>query len=547
MGTSNKVVSLVNYGKVRSGLISQASHPRAKPVFHYIEIPFAQPPVEKLRFLPPEKALPWNGVLCNTKQTKIPMQIMEGVDVYSKFCPQKRSFFIDQCSEDCLYLNLFVPDVQNSTKIPVMVWFYGGAFQIGPSSYFDGTALAGMNDVIVVVPNYRVNTFGFISMEDGTGCNGNLGLLDQLAALKWVRENIGSFGGDKDNVTIFGESAGGISVNMHMMSPLSQGYFHKAVSFSGTAVVPRAFIKDQTRAYKKFLEILDVKEILPKKILEKLQSFSTQQIYDANLELQLVHGYTWYPTVDGNFLVDTPATLLSDGRFLKMPYMLGCNNSEGGWVMNSAISNYLSGLTEKEYKFYASIFLKWYNRSIDSKKALPILLKQYNKGSNLKDKMYYSKGVAGVMADATFVTSIIHVADKHAEFGASTYFYHMTHQPRHSHHDDYGPKEGRKPSYVGADHVDDVFFNWGLPFLPDSINDGFHFSQDEADLSRLMMTYITNFAKTGNPNVGDPHEFEWPAYNSRSRPHLVLDIPLSKGIDFGVENYNLYTKVLPNL
>ena len=83
------------------------------------------------------------------------------------------------------------------------------------------------------------------------------------------------------------------------------------------------------------------------------------------------------------------------------------------------------------------------------------------------------------------------------EFGASTYFYHMTHQPRHSHHDDYGPKEGRKPSYVGADHVDDVFFNWGLPFLPDSINDGFHFSQDEADLSRLMMTYITNFAKTG--------------------------------------------------
>ncbi|XP_076816188.1 carboxylesterase 5A-like [Clavelina lepadiformis] len=547
-----EIVFLPNYGKVKCGKVTRANHPRAKKVSNFIEIPFAQPPIGKLRFQPPKRALPWTGILFNTKQTKIPPQTIPEAnesDIYFSFCPMKRTFSRQNCSEDCLYLNVFAPVTSSIAKLPVMVWFYGGSFQVGPRYFFDGTALAGMNDVIVVVPHYRVNTFGFLCMGSDTPCKGNFGLHDQLEALKWVKENIEYFGGDKDNVTVFGESAGAISIHMHMMSSLSESYFHKAICFSGSATVAKVVMKDQSRAVKKFLEILKIKETSPEKILKELQSFSMKKLCEADYKLRKAR-FGWYVTIDNELMCDMPKNLLSEKRFQKITLIIGCNSSEGGWLMNVEMPNYLEGLSKEDYQRRSAILLKWLNRSIDASKTDSIILRYYNQGNEStaeNDRLYYTRGLAGVMADCNFNIGIILAADGHADCGATTYFYHMKHPPCYNHDREYGPEKAQKPSFIETDHADDIIFTWGFPFLPDNVQDGFKFSREEMELSLSMMTYFANFAKTGNPNKGVLQEFEWPTYNSQNRPHIVLDIPLSKDLDFGVERYNIYTNILPNL
>uniref|UniRef100_H2YX81 Carboxylic ester hydrolase n=1 Tax=Ciona savignyi TaxID=51511 RepID=H2YX81_CIOSA len=263
----HKIINLPGYGKVKCGKITTAKDCSVE-VENYFGIPFARPPVGKLRFMPPQRAEPWPGVLSNQRPYKIPMQNNGFGKLAAIFRPTKDMFQDKHLSEDCLYLNVYVPKHVSSKKLPVMVWIYGGSFQTGPNMYMDGTALAAMNEVIVVVPNYRVGLLGFFSLGHQTDCKGNMGLLDQLESLRWVRENIEYFGGDRNNVTIFGESAGGISVNMHMKSQLSVGYFQKAISHSGVAVLPMIYYPSQQRVVNLFLEKLKIKEREPNKVLE---------------------------------------------------------------------------------------------------------------------------------------------------------------------------------------------------------------------------------------------------------------------------------------
>ncbi|XP_063708269.1 esterase B1-like [Culicoides brevitarsis] len=220
-----------------------------KEFFSFQHIPYAQPPLGELRFRDPKPVKSWSEVVDCTKEGSAATNI----DIFLPDGPKLVG------SEDCLGLNVFTPDLKPSKPLPVFVWIHGGGFLWGSSStYFYGPDLVVEKDVIFVSINYRLNIFGFLSLKDPkVGIPGNAGLKDQSMALKWIKENISHFGGDPNNITIAGESAGGASVNYHLISPLSRGLFTRAIAMSGSPLTPWATAnRDYNKYLKKFVKNL---------------------------------------------------------------------------------------------------------------------------------------------------------------------------------------------------------------------------------------------------------------------------------------------------
>jgi para-nitrobenzyl esterase len=200
----------------------------------YLGIPYAAPPVGELRWSPPQALNSWSGVRDASLNGKICHQPKQPTEFYDRGPDQSTM------SEDCLTLNVWTRANTSKEKLPVMVWFHGGALVWGSGSEYSGEELTKQG-VILVTVNYRLGPFGFFShpeLSQETGTSGNQGFRDQILSLKWVKENIDKFGGDPDNVTIFGESAGSWSVNVLQASPLSRGLFHKVIGQSGARLIP---------------------------------------------------------------------------------------------------------------------------------------------------------------------------------------------------------------------------------------------------------------------------------------------------------------------
>uniref|UniRef100_A0A6Q2YPP2 Carboxylic ester hydrolase n=1 Tax=Esox lucius TaxID=8010 RepID=A0A6Q2YPP2_ESOLU len=233
LAESNAPVVQTKLGGLRGQYVSVKGN--EKVVQAYLGVPFAKAPVGPLRLAPPQTVERWKGVRDATQQPFMCLQnIQITKDLYSNLSIKVE---FPKVSEDCLYLNIYSPvkPVEN-TKLPVMVWIHGGGFTLGSASAYDGSALAAYQDVVVVLIQYRLGLMGFFSTGDKYA-PGNMGLLDQVEALRWIQEHIHNFGGDSKSVTIFGESAGGMSVSLLLLSPLSAGLFHRAIAESGTAAL----------------------------------------------------------------------------------------------------------------------------------------------------------------------------------------------------------------------------------------------------------------------------------------------------------------------
>ena len=297
-------------------------------------IPFAKPPVGKLRWRAPEPAEDWEGVLDCSRFAPISMQEIPGKDPDNIYT---REWHVDPeipMSEDCLYLNVWTPARTGEERYPVMVWFFGGGFNCGYTAEmeFDGERIARRGIVLVSV-NYRVGVFGFLTHpelmeEDPDGCYGNYGMLDQRAGLEWVQKNIGRFGGDPENVTIFGQSAGAGSVICQLTSPMNagKGLFHKAIFQSGGGL----------RAYGQGNFMLTLKEAEQNGIgfFEKNGLASLKQARDTDAKticrMGIDFGFInkWSPTVDGRFLTEDPSDALAAGRYPDIPLLFGCTGGE---------------------------------------------------------------------------------------------------------------------------------------------------------------------------------------------------------------------------
>jgi para-nitrobenzyl esterase len=316
LGAQERYVEQRTASGILQGMVSADGQVRS-----FKGVPYAAPPVGPLRWKAPQPAAPWTGV---RQVTEFAARCMQA-PVYPDMT------FLDYgTSEDCLYLNLWMPAAPSQQRLPVMVWIHGGGFAAGSSSEprQDGANLS-RKGLLVVSMNYRLGIFGFFShpalaRESGHDASGNYGLLDQVAALRWVHDNIAAFGGDPGNVTVFGESAGSFSVSALMASPLAQGLFQRAIGESGAFFGETLRLRPRAETEKAGMEF--AKSSLGTGSLGALRAMPAKEVLEAVPKAQ---PFLFAPNIDGYFLPESVEAIFAAGKQSRVPLLAGWNADEG--------------------------------------------------------------------------------------------------------------------------------------------------------------------------------------------------------------------------
>ncbi|XP_037671544.1 liver carboxylesterase 1 [Choloepus didactylus] len=500
--SSPPVVNTV-HGKVLGKFVSLEGF--AQPVAVFLGVPFAKPPLGSLRFAPPQPAEPWSFVKNTTSYPPSCSQNVMAGQVLSELFTNRQKDIPVQFSEDCLYLNIYTPaDLTKKSRLPVMVWIHGGGLLVGGASTYDGLALSAHENVVVVTIQYRLGIWGFFSTGDEHG-PGNWGHLDQVAALHWVQENIANFGGNPGSVTIFGESAGGESVSVLVLSPLAKNLFHRAISQSGVALTT-ALVKKEVKSMAKQIAVFaGCKTTTSAVIVDCLRRKTEDELLETMLKmkpfaLDLVgdpkESCPFLPTVvDGVLLPKTPEELLAEKTFNTVPYMVGINKREFGWIIPMLMGYPLSEDTLDE-KTAESLLWKSYPLVSVPEELTSVVIEEYLGGTD--DPVKKKDRFLDLMGDAAFGVPSVRVARHHRDAGAPTYMYEFQHHPSFL---------DTETKTTVADHGDEIFSVFGAPILKVGA------SEEEIKLSKMVMKFWANFARNGNPNgEGLPH---WPAYDQK--------------------------------
>ncbi|XP_035867746.1 liver carboxylesterase 1-like isoform X2 [Phyllostomus discolor] len=491
-------------GKVLGTYVSLDGSPA--PVAVFLGVPFAKPPLGPLRFAPPQPAEPWTFVKNATSYPPMCSQDpVEGQVLSELFTNRKESIPL-KFSEDCLYLNVYTPaDLTKKSRLPVMVWIHGGALLLGGASTYDGLVLSAQENVVVVTIQYRLGIWGFFSTGDEHS-RGNWGHLDQVAALRWVQENIASFGGDPGSVTIFGESAGGESVSVLVLSPLAKGLFHRAISESGVALTCGLVRADSKAAAQQIAVFAGCKTTTSAAMVHCLRQKSEDELLEVTLKMKFIsldflgdprESQPFLPTVvDGVLLPKMPEELLAQKLFNRVPYIVGFNQQECGWILPMLMDFPISeGRLDQETA--TSLLWKSYPFAGISEELTAVATEKYLGGTD--DPVRKKDLFLDLLGDVLFVVPAVTVARHNRDAGAPTYMYEFQHRPSFS--------SDMRPKTVTADHGDEIFSVFGAPFLKEGA------SAEEVQLSRMVMRFWANFARDGNPNgEGLPH---WPEYDQR--------------------------------
>ncbi|XP_035297571.1 carboxylesterase 1F isoform X2 [Cricetulus griseus] len=498
--SSPPVVNTV-HGKVLGRYISLEGF--SQPVAVFLGVPFAKPPLGSLRFAPPQPAEPWSFVKNATSYPPMCSQdAVRGQKINDLITNRKEKIHLE-FSEDCLYLNIYTPaNLTRSSRLPVMVWIHGGGLTFGGASTYDGLALSAHENVVVVAIQYRLSIWGFFSTGDEHS-QGNWGHLDQVAALHWVQDNIAYFGGDPGSVTIFGESAGGFSVSVLVLSPLAKNLFHRAISESGVIFVPSLFTKNPRTATEKVAVTAGCKTTTSAVIVhclrqktedELLEVMQKMNLSNFNALLNTKEDHAFVPTVlDGVLLPKAPEEILAEKNFNTVPYIVGINKQEFGWLLPTMM-RFPQPDDKKMAIALLQKFAPYFGMNED---VVPVAIEKYVRGSN--EPLKIRDGVLELLGDLTFGVPSVIVSRGHRDTGASTYMYEFQYHPSFSSH--------MRPKNVVGDHGDEVYSVFGAPILRDGA------SEEETNLSKMMMKFWANFARNGNPNgEGLPH---WPEYDQK--------------------------------
>lgn len=470
----------------------------------YLGVPYAKPPVGELRWKAPQPLGMWKGV----KQTK-------------KFGPRAvqapvfgdMRFRSDGISEDCLYLNVWTPAKRNTTGLPVLVYFYGGGFVAGDGSEprYDGASMA-QKGIVAVTVNYRLNIFGFfahpeLSAESSYKGSGNYGLMDQSAALHWVKKNIAAFGGDPDKITIAGESAGSISVSAQMASPLSRDLLAGAIGESGAAIPPTLPPMPLKEAEQIGLEFAKNAGF---PTLKELRALSTREVYEIYNESQR---FGFPQTIDGHFYPKSLVEIFEAGEQAQVPLLLGWNSAE---IPGMA---FMQGLPYTDENYVTKVKEAYPN---DHEKVL---------------KLYPHSSAKEIELSATALASDRFIAystwkwfdlhRKNSDQPVYRYLYSKLRPPLKDQSLMPGlaggtmerdPNAPEPPKAVGAPHACEIEYCMGNLDLVTE----YAWTKDDYKVSETMQNYFANFIKTGNPN-GDVLP-SWPAAERNDATPSVMII-----------------------
>uniref|UniRef100_A0A3Q3VN47 Carboxylic ester hydrolase n=1 Tax=Mola mola TaxID=94237 RepID=A0A3Q3VN47_MOLML len=438
----NPVVSL-KYGKIRGENMKVKGNERM--VKQYLAIPFAHPPVGGER----------DG------RHQPPMCIQDPDIVVSVSQIMSVQYTPPEVSEDCLYLNVYTPSEATATdKLPVMVWIHGGGLTMGAASQFDGAPLAAYEHIVIVIIQYRLGILGFLSTGDDHA-QGNWGLLDQLAALRWVQENIEAFGGDPQAVTIAGESAGGISASILVLCK-----------------IPHQNFKCQSLLYPHDGDLL---------ILFTGESLLSSLLFKMTIFLGAV--------VDGEFLIDTAEELLKRQEVLKVPVLMGITNHEFGWILPQ-VSNLLPMLKTALPQMVQPSFL------FQAFSTNGLITDEYLKNAKTPEEI--RDAFTEVIGDILMTFPVIKVARYHSDLRIYLYeFVYRAEIHRHT-----------RPSFVKADHADEVGFMFGECFWNG------HIKIIGSNKPYVSLTLVN--ISPSSPNR--PDLVSWPQYDKQRQEYMELGL-----------------------
>lgn len=488
-------------GMVRGNVIRALG----KTVEEYRGIPFAEPPVGKLRFRPPVRKRPWEGTVDATAgNTACPQVLVEGIPLGNL------SF-----TEDCLQLNVWVPEVAITpgSRRPVLVWIHGGAFTLGSANMANssGVFLAALGDVVVVSVNYRLGILGFMN-ANSLEAPGNVGLLDQNMALKWVQRNIGHFGGDPERVTLLGESAGSMSVHAQIMSPLSEGLFKRAVLMSGTMysldtwdTVPESMVKADKVANAvgcsngRTIELSSNAE----EIVDCMRNKSADELVMASKEVTVPKLAPFAPTYHNEFLPRNPFLALKRGFFSSVDVLAGVTSDEGAAfllfpLVHELLVEDIRGAPPEELI-----------RSLRSalwrvlKDDIPNTLQMYTEEAPKDDNNALRRQHIDYVSDRLFNCPLQFFAENHSRKGNKVFTYVFADKP----------EMFPLPGWMGMPHGIDVAFTFGHLYAanPDS---------PDGRISEAFIRLLASFSENGIPKL--PTNETWPQYSKDLPSTMVI-------------------------
>ncbi|XP_067171136.1 acetylcholinesterase [Apteryx mantelli] len=507
----------------------------------FLGIPYAEPPLGRLRFQRPRAPRPWSGVLDASAYRHACYQYVD--TMYPGFGGSEMWNPNREMSEDCLYLNVWVPSPR-PRNASVLVWIYGGGFYSGAASLdvYDGRYLAHAEKVVLVSMNYRVGAFGFLALPGHPEAPGNVGLLDQRLALRWVQSNIRFFGGDAGAVTLFGESAGAASVGMHLLSPASRPLFRRAVLQSGSPNGPWATVgaaEGRRRA-----------ALLAKlvgcggggggggndtELLGCLRAKEPQELIDKEwsvLPHQGIFRFAFVPVVDGDFLADTPEALLSAGGRPEAQVLLGAVQDEGTYFLVYGAPGFGK---DNESLISREEFLGGVRLGVPhaNELAAEAVVLQYTDWLDQDNPVKNREALDDIVGDHNVVCPLMHFALRWAERGGTVFAYLFDHRASNM----------LWPPWMGVPHGYEIEFVFGQPLDP-SLN----YTAEEEQLSRRIMRYWGNFARTGDPNEPSERERRWPSYTAAGQRYARLNArPLAVAQGLRAQACAFWTRFLPKL
>jgi len=448
-------------------------------------IAFAAPPVGDLRWRPPQPAAPWTGV---RSCADFGSNAMQGI-VFTDIDP-----YTPGVSEDCLYLNVWTPAESGNEKLPVLFWIHGGGFVVGhgAEARYDGGRLAARG-MVVVTANHRLGAFGFLAhpeltAESPVGASGNYGLIDQVAALAWVKRNIAAFGGDPDAITIAGESAGSMAVSALMASPLAAGLFRRAIGESGALFRSSVTRPDFSRQAAEKNGVTFAGQLGAKSLAE-FRAVPAETILAA-----MPQDFRFWPIVDGWFLPQSVAEIFAAGKQNDVTLLAGWNRDEG-------FNFDITGRSGKPFE--ATVrdgFADWADE----------IFRLYPAGSS-EEAARSGRDFGG---DIVIIQPTWAWIEAQCKSGTEpVYRYRFDHAPR--------PPEGwfgkKRSAGAGAFHAAEIVYAFDtLDAFPD-----WDYRDDDRQTAAAMSAYWENFIKTGDPN-GDGLP-AWPRYTSPDGPVMYLD------------------------